>query len=78
VLVVVRPESISIGSNGTDTANVLEGTVANLTFLGNIVACAVTVADQPLQVQLVPPISVQAGDRVTLRLPPESCVAMRQ
>ncbi len=78
VLVVVRPESIKIGGNGSaDQANVVEGTVASLMFLGNIVDCAVTVAGQPLQVQLVPPVSLRSGDRVTLRLPPESCVAMR-
>jgi len=59
-------------------ANVVEGVVSSLVFLGNIVDCAVTVAGQPLQVQLVPPVTVQTGDRVTLRLPPNSCVAMRQ
>jgi len=78
VLVVVRPECIAFGGNGTAAANVLEGTVASLTFLGNILSCAVTVADQPLQVQLVPPVSVQTGERVVLHLPPEHCVAMRQ
>jgi iron(III) transport system ATP-binding protein len=78
VLVVVRPECIAIGANGPDGANVVEGTVASLVFLGNIVDCAVTVDGQPLQVQLVPPVSVQTGDRVRLRLPPESCVAMRR
>jgi iron(III) transport system ATP-binding protein len=78
VLVVVRPECITIGNNEAGTANVFEGTVGSLTFLGNIVDCAITVAGQPLQVQLVPPISIQTGEQVTLRLPPKWCVAMRQ
>jgi iron(III) transport system ATP-binding protein len=83
VLVVVRPESIAVHVNGgadgqaDGDANVVEGTVAGLVFLGNIVDCAVTVAGQPLQVQLVPPVFLKTGDRVTLRLPPDACVAMR-
>jgi len=77
VLVVVRPESVLLGADGGTGANVVEGTVDSLSFLGNLVDCAVSIDGQPLQVQLVPPVSVQAGDRITLRLPPERCIAMR-
>jgi len=67
----------TFGAGGADATNVVEGTVASLVFLGNIVDCAVTVAGVPLQVQLVPPVSLRSGDRVTLRLPVQACVAMR-
>jgi len=77
VLVVVRPECIQLGGNGAAGQNVVEGTVDTLSFLGNLVDCAVTVDGQSLQVQLVPPVTLRTGERVTLRLPPESCVAMR-
>jgi len=77
VLVVIRPECIAVGPDGAAGANIVEGTVDSLSFLGNLVDCMVTVAGQALQVQLVPPVTVQAGQRVTLYLPPDNCVAMR-
>jgi iron(III) transport system ATP-binding protein len=78
VLVAVRPEHIVIGSSAAAGANVLSGTVASLSFLGNIVSCEVRAAGLPLQVQLVPPVGLQAGDLVALSLPPEHCVVLRQ
>jgi iron(III) transport system ATP-binding protein len=76
VTVVVRPESIWLGADRADGANMVEGTVDSLSFLGNLVDCVVQVGGRSLQVQLVPPTTVQAGDRVKLNLPPDQCVAM--
>ena len=76
VTVVVRPESIGLGADRVDGANMVEGTVDSLSFLGNLVDCVVPVGGRSLQVQLVPPTTVQAGDRVKLNLPPDQCVAM--
>ena len=77
VLVVIRPECIVVGMDGAEGANIVEGTVETLSFLGNLVDCSITVEKQSLQVQLIPPASVQTGQRVTLHLPPDNCVAMR-
>ncbi|MEE2970399.1 MAG: ABC transporter ATP-binding protein [Pseudomonadota bacterium] len=77
VLVVIRPESITVGANGVGDDNVVEGTVGHLNFLGNIIDCSVDIGGQSVQVQLSPPANVQAGQRVTLSLPPDNCIAMR-
>jgi iron(III) transport system ATP-binding protein len=77
VVVVVRPESILLGANGSPASNTVEGTVDSLSFLGNLVDCVVSLDGQSIRVQLVPPVSIQTGEQVTLQLPPESCVAMR-
>jgi len=77
VLVVIRPECIAVGMDGSEKPNIVEGTVDTLNFLGNLVDCSVDVDGQALQVQLIPPANVQTGQRVTLHLPPDSCVAMR-
>lgn len=78
VMVVVRPESILLDAGAAGQANVVAGTVRSVVFLGNLVDCGIEIAGQPVQVQLVPPVSLQTGDSVTVRLPPESCVAMRE
>jgi iron(III) transport system ATP-binding protein len=77
VMVVIRPESITVGPNGAGDANVVEGTVGHLSFLGNIIDCTVDVGGQSVQVQLNPPATVQPGERVTIGLPPDNCIAMR-
>jgi len=77
VLVVIRPECIAVGMNGAEGANIVEGTVDTLSFLGNLVDCSINVEGQALQVQLSPPATVQSGQQVTLHLPPDNCVAMR-
>jgi iron(III) transport system ATP-binding protein len=77
VLVVIRPECIELDSGAGSCSNVFEGTVGSLSFLGNLVDCAVNVGEQALQVQLVPPVAIQTGAVVQLYLPPDSCIAMR-
>ena len=63
--------------DGAAGSNIVEGTVDTLSFLGNVVDCSVNVEGQALQVQLSPPATVQSGQWVTLYLPPDKCVAMR-
>lgn len=83
VLVVIRPECVVVGTDGADAANgaadgnTVVGTVSELSFLGNLVDCSVDVGDQTFLVQLVPPVTVEVGQRVTLELPPDDCIAMR-
>ena len=83
VLVVIRPECIAVGpagaetGPGTGTGKALEGTVSSLSFLGNLIDCTVDVGEQSLLVQLVPPATIEVGQRVTLALPPDDCIAMR-
>jgi iron(III) transport system ATP-binding protein len=77
VVVVIRPESIQLGADPSPAPNVVVGTVDSLGFLGNLVDCVIGIDGHSVRVQLVPPVSIQMGEAVTLRLPPESCVAMR-
>lgn len=82
VKVVIRPESIVVhadgpAADGAGAANAVEGTVKDLSFLGNLIDCSVDVGDKSLLVQLVPPATVEVGQRVTLSLPPDDCIAMR-
>ena len=77
IVVVIRPESISLGTEPSTAPNIVEGTVDSLGFLGNLVDCVVSLEDQSIRVQLVPPVSIRTGEQVTLRLPPENCIAMR-
>ncbi|MDC0033885.1 ABC transporter ATP-binding protein [Alphaproteobacteria bacterium] len=76
VVVVIRPECVALVVDGAGGPNIVEGTVDTLSFLGNLVDCSVTVEGQALQLQLSPPATVQAGQKVILQLPPENCVAM--
>jgi iron(III) transport system ATP-binding protein len=77
VVVVIRPECITIGPDMVGNASIVEGTVSEMTFLGNLIDCAVDLGEQSLQVQLVPPATIDVGDKVTLCLPPDNCIAMR-
>lgn len=77
VLVVIRPESIVVGTDAPGSTNKVEGTVSDLSFLGNLIECSVESAGHSLQVQLVPPAMLQTGQPVTLILPPDNCIAMR-
>lgn len=77
VLVVIRPECIAVNPVGAENANVVEGAVSDLSFLGNLIDCSVKVGDQSILVQVIPPATVEIGQRVTLSLPPDTCIAMR-
>ena len=78
VVVVIRPESISIGKVGSKELNVIEGIVQNLSYIGNFIDCIINVDNELIQVQLSPSTVIEVGQQVHMRLPPESCVALQK
>jgi ABC-type Fe3+/spermidine/putrescine transport system ATPase subunit len=78
VTLAVRPESVRIGSQpGDSPANTLEGTVVEMTFLGNILDYQVEIGGFVLRVQADRHVIHEVGHGVELSIPVEECVAMR-
>ena len=68
----VRPEDLELISSedGTD-ANVLHGTVSQVTFLGAFTDCRVRVKSTELQLRLHPRTLPSVGDEVGIHIPPD-------
>ena len=78
VVLAIRPESIRLASGaGSGPVNRLDGTVAEVTFLGNLVDCQVEIAGSSLRVQAERHTTLEVGQPVELRIPASECVAMR-
>ena len=75
--IAIRPENVELVKNDAGGANVVEGTIRQKAFLGNMTYCTVVAADRELQVQTHPGIVGDVGEGVLLRLPPERCVVIR-
>ena len=76
VQVAVRPESLTLrvaGPGPADSAGALVGKVADITFLGNITDCHVTLDDGTrLRVQIDARQDLDVGQRVAVRFDPEA------
>jgi iron(III) transport system ATP-binding protein len=77
VQVAVRPESLRLlpaGLAADPAAGALRGKVAEVTFLGNLVDCHVTLDDGTrVRVQVAPGESLEVGQRVTLAVDRQAC-----
>ena len=77
VTLVIRPENVEIFTDGEGAeANVVEGVVEAVVFLGNTLECSVKVGAQVMKVQLHPSAAPTQGSRVRLHLPVEHCLAI--
>ncbi len=76
VTLSVRPENIRTHASAPDTANVLEGVVAKVEFLGEILGCEIRIGDHTVVVRQSPLSRPETGDRVFLELPRESCTVL--
>lgn len=79
--IAIRPENVIIapstgGENGEDT-NLVKGIIRHQAFLGNMVDCVVSTGELKVLVQLHPSNARKVGDEVSLRLPPECCVVIK-
>ncbi len=77
--IALRPEVISLNDVYGQTANHLQGTVEDVTFLGPVVRICVRFDQHTIHLdsfntpQLVPP---RSGDSVTVSFPPEACLVL--
>jgi iron(III) transport system ATP-binding protein len=77
VVVVVRPEDIGLSTESpSQINNVLEGTVAEASFLGDAIEFQVAISDNRIRLKLHPNTSVRKGDAVRFLLPAHSCRAL--
>ena len=77
VVVVVRPESISLTQERPAAAcNLLEGKIGAAMFLGEYVDCAVELGKNMLQTHQRYTVQVRRGDPVWVELPAGECMAL--
>jgi iron(III) transport system ATP-binding protein len=75
---LLRPESIALSAAApTATANVWQGAVAGVTFLGEYQDATVRLAEQALRVRVAPWVPLSAGQAVYLEVAPQHCCAIR-
>jgi len=77
VVLAVRAEHFEVSLREPEGAvNVLKGKVSNLLFLGETLDCQVEVEGRLIQVKAPAALTVEDGDEVYLRVPPEHCIAV--
>jgi iron(III) transport system ATP-binding protein len=76
VTLVIRPESIRLG-DGAAGDNRLAGTIADVTFLGNIIDYQVDIGGGVLRVQGDRQTALEPGAQVALSVPVAECTVMR-
>ncbi len=79
VVVVVRPESVVLHrKRPAEAANVVEGKVATVMFLGEYLDCAIELGKVVLQTHQPHSLDVHRGETVWVELPPGECMALPQ
>jgi iron(III) transport system ATP-binding protein len=58
-------------------ANLLEGTVESVMFVGEFLDCRLAVAGQEVRTRQHPNLALRRGDKVLIELPPEACAVLR-
>lgn len=77
VMVVIRPEAIQLSADSPALpTNVLHGTVAESTFLGNFVEYRIDLKELSLRVQSDRYTVFDVGSRVWLTVPVDECIVM--
>jgi iron(III) transport system ATP-binding protein len=78
VVVVIRPEDVNLnGGAVAENENVLEGKIEAIVFMGDALECQVAVGTKLIRIKLHPSSPVTRGETVRLRLPADSCRALR-
>ena len=73
--VAIRPENIHRADSDV-TDNIVEGTIRQCAFLGNLLDCVIVAGEGVLHMQVHPSVGLRAGEAVRLRLPRESCIVI--
>jgi iron(III) transport system ATP-binding protein len=70
----VRPEHIQVHKQKPqEVDNVVEGTVSEAIFMGDAFHCQISVGQNSLRVHTHPFLTMTVGEKVFLRLDPQSC-----
>ena len=77
VTVAIRPEALLLVTGPAEGRNLIDGTVRESVFLGNIVDLRVDIGGAELHVQADRWCTLATGDPVRLTVEPAECVAMR-
>lgn len=73
-VISIRPEHIQVlKQKPGELENVVEGTIQQAVFMGDAYHCQVAVGEDLLRVHTHPSVNVSPGERVYLRLDPQSC-----
>ena len=77
VVIMVRPESIVLHrAKPSGTANLVEGKVATVMFLGEYLDCSVDLGKAVLQTHQPHSLELRRGETVWAELPPGECMAL--
>jgi iron(III) transport system ATP-binding protein len=77
VTLALRPEAFfTTRTRPAETANVIEGKVEQVSFVGDYIEYQVKIADQILRVRSDPYEEFGRGDTAFLRIPPERCIIL--
>jgi iron(III) transport system ATP-binding protein len=77
VTVAIRPENLwPVGGGGADGANVIEGEVTEVVFLGDSLDCRAKVGPSELGMRLHPSNAVALGDNIRMRVDPRDVAVL--
>jgi iron(III) transport system ATP-binding protein len=78
VVVVIRPEDVNLNAEAAAlNENILEGKIDAIVFMGDALECQVAVGEKLIRLKLHPSSPVTKGTTVRLKMPAESCRAVR-
>ncbi len=73
VMVLIRPEDVTLHRDPPEAANVFAGRVESAVFLGDYLDCRLAVGDTPLRARPRSSWDLTAGDAVWVEFPPSAC-----
>jgi iron(III) transport system ATP-binding protein len=76
VTLAIRPENVRLHPLRPEAANVFEGTVEQVIFLGEYLDCRVRLGETLLITRQHPTSSLRTGDRIFVELPPALCAVL--
>jgi iron(III) transport system ATP-binding protein len=76
VVLVVRPEDMTVVPPGAPADNVIEGQVLSVLFMGDATEFQIALKDTVVRLKLHPKVTLAPGDRVSIALPPDRCRAL--
>jgi iron(III) transport system ATP-binding protein len=76
VVLVVRPEDMTVVPQGTPAENVIQGEVLSALFMGDATEFQIALKDTVVRLRLHPTVPLARGDTVSIGLPAECCRAL--
>ena len=76
VVLVVRPEDMTVVLPGEPADNVIEGQVLSVLFMGDATEFQISLKDAVVRLKLHPKVTLVPGDKVSIGLPADRCRAL--